>query len=120
MSLHSRARLLARARREARSREPGFAEWHEPRRGKCRVCGRRGRLLRHHVVYEQHVRNMGGDPWDLRNAMDVGAHCDCHELHHGGSARISAERLPEDAVRFAVRLMGRDRARAYIGRYYST
>jgi hypothetical protein len=76
-------------------------------------------VFRHHIVYEQHVRNQGGDPWDQRNSLDVGAHCPCHELHHSAASRISARLLPERFWAFADELLGRDRAKAYVRRYYA-
>jgi hypothetical protein len=108
----------ALARLKARQREPGYEEWHTTRYGRCWVCGRSGTILRHHVVYEQHVRRAGGDPWDLRNSMDVGALCTCHLNHHSATRRILRRRLPSDALGFADELLGPERAADYIKRYY--
>lgn len=95
-------------------------EWR-PRTGKCAVCRRRGPIWYHHVVLAQHVRREGGDVWDFRNALPVGQPflCSCHEAHHNAQPRIPAAKLPDDAIRFAVELMGEDRAAEYIRRYYS-
>jgi hypothetical protein len=114
-----RARAKQRARRKAE--EPGRSIWKAERTGECGVCGRRGKILRHHVVYEAHVRREGGDPWDLRNGMDVGRYCACHRKHHeSGPARepIPMTKVPEEAVAFAAELMGEDRASDYFIRYY--
>ena len=51
------------------SSEAGYREWKAAMTGECAACGKRGLLLRHHVVTEQTVRREGGDPYDLRNAM---------------------------------------------------
>ena len=118
----SKPTTRAAAKRKAKLAEPGRAEWKAERNGPCGVCGRRGRLLRHHVVYEQHVRNEGGDPWDLRNALDVGRYCDCHDKHHRsgpGRVPIPLRKIPTEAYAFARELLGEDRADDYFGRYYS-
>lgn len=98
-------------------------QWR-PRNGRCAVCGRRGRIVFHHIVYGQHVKALGGDVWDFRNALAVGAplgRCRCHDNHHHpgvNGGRIPRSLLPEVAVQFAVDLMGEDRANAYLARYY--
>lgn len=107
-----------------RTRRPWATEqerrWKEPRWGRCRVCGAWGRILRHHVVYRQHVRRAGGDEWALTNSLDVGALgvCDCHARHHSGAARIPVSVLPPQAVDFARRLLGEAAAEVYMRRYY--
>lgn len=113
---------LKRGRR--RKREPGEADWKTPRKGNCGVCGRRGWVIRHHVVYEQHVRREHGDPWDLRNSLDVGVPllCDCHAKHHRsgpGRVPIPWDFIPFAAIAFAEELLGRERADAYFERYYN-
>lgn len=120
----SRKQPLRRVRLRARPKkpvdEPGRAEYKRVRHGICRVCGRSGLVRRHHVVYEQHVRREGGDPWDTRNALWVGLDvtCDCHERQHNASMRIPLEVLPEAALAFGVDLFGEARAAEYIARYY--
>jgi hypothetical protein len=92
-----------------------------PRVAKCEVCGKRGPVTRHHVVYRQHVRNYGGDQWDPANSMLVGdryGNCTCHAQHHAGARRIPTSKVPAAALEFAVRLMGRHAAVAYFRRYY--
>lgn len=110
---------LAPARPADRTGEPGYREWHTPSFGRCGVCGKPGLLIRHHVVLEQHVRAAGGDPWDLRNALRLGAHCPCHRAHHGSSRRIPAARIPPAAIEFALALFGAELADAYFDRYYA-
>jgi hypothetical protein len=97
------------------------AAWKASHNGPCGVCGRRQPLLRHHVIYEQHVRKAGGDPWNLRNALDVGLLCDCHRKHHAsgpGRVPIPLGKIPTAAVEFAADLFGKARARLYFDRYY--
>lgn len=101
-----------------RSNEPGRREWKASSWGDCAVCGQPGRLERHHVVLEQHVRKAGGDPWDLRNAMALGMWCRCHREHHQAAQRISLRRVPDDAIDFAAELFGAG-AGAYLSRFYS-
>lgn len=122
MTLRPSAASRARKRARVKAERPGRVVWKEERTGPCGVCGRRGRLLRHHVVYEQHVRREGGDPWDLRNALDVGRYCDCHDAHHRsgpGRRPIPLAKVPEEAIAFAVDLLGEDRAVDYFRRYYA-
>lgn len=90
--------------------------------GRCTAprCSWRGRLVRHHVVYEQHVRAAGGDPWDQANAMLLGTGCTCHADHHSGKARLPVWAIPQTAMDFAIELLGTDRAALYIARYYRT
>lgn len=99
--------------------EPGYEQWKTPSFGRCAVCGDRGMLERHHVVTERHVREAGGDPWDLRNALGLGVWCRCHRDHHGGARRLPASKIPMAAIEFAIELLGAGRADAYIDRYYA-
>jgi hypothetical protein len=77
--------------------------------------------MRHHVALEQHVRREGGDPWDQRNAMLLGVFCRCHGDHHApnGQRKLPLRKVPPAAVRFAVDLMGQDRAVEYLSRHYA-
>lgn len=103
-----------------RSGEPGRREWKTPLVGRCANCGARGLLLRHHVIAEQHVRRAGGDPWDLANAMALGYYaCACHRDHHSAVRRLPLSRLPDNALAFAVDLLGEAGAADYLRRYYS-
>jgi hypothetical protein len=119
VSLRPSARSRAKQKARRAAEEAGRSVWKMERTGTCAICGRRGRVLRHHIVYEQHVRREGGDPWDLANALDVGARCLCHAKHHSGAERISLQLIPEVAMAFAVDLMGEDRAVDYFRRYYT-
>jgi len=122
LSRSPRSRRKAYEKARAKLNEPGRAEWKTPPpNGPCEACGRRGPRLRHHVVREQDVRREGGDPWDQRNAMLVGRWCPCHERHHwpSGNGKLPLARVPEEAVAFAVRLLGEDRARTYLARHYA-
>lgn len=103
-----------------RSGEPGYRQWKAPVTGPCQVCGTVGRLVRHHVILEQHVRALGGDPYDLRNSLLIGAGyvCRCHREHHGACRRIPRCRLSAAAVEFAVELLGPEGGEDYLERYY--
>lgn len=116
MKPSARSRAKARARRA----EPGRLQWKTQVHGICAVCKKRQLCVRHHVVYEQHVRREGGNPWDMANAMLLGAWCTCHADHHSGKARIATSLIPETALDFAIGLLGTDRAALYIARYYRT
>jgi hypothetical protein len=63
------------------------------------------RLAQHHVVYEQHVRNEGGDCHDGRNALCL---CDsCHMSHHRRGTRVvPLEVLRDCNFEFAGELLG--------------
>lgn len=116
---HKRAPL--RRSRKLRAVEPGEAAWKARQWGVCPLCGAEGVLLRHHVLTEQRVRLAGGDPWDLRNAMLVGAPgvCDCHGAHHrGGGGRIAFSKVPVAAVEFAAETIGAGPATIYFTRRY--
>lgn len=120
MTLRPSSRSRAKAR--ARLAEPGRAAWKTLTWGRCEGCGRRGKLLRHHVFREQDVRREGGDPWDQDNAMLLGLYqCRCHLDHHApnGRKRLPLAKVPPAAVAFGVRLMGEDRAHDYLATHYS-
>lgn len=103
-----------------RSGEPGYREWHTPIQGECAACGKRGLLLRHHAITENHVRREGGDPWDLRNAIGLGYFaCSCHREHHQATRRLPISVLGAEAIEFAIELLGAGRADAELERYYS-
>ena len=103
-----------------RSGEPGYRAWHAPVFGHCSVCGEGpGRLERHHVVHEQHVRAEGGAPWDLRNSWLLGTHCPCHSRHTSAAQRLPASKLPAEAIEFAIELLGAGPADLYFDRYYA-
>lgn len=104
---------------------PERYRWDDyPDYAKCEVCGKRGPVTRHHVVYRQHVRAYGGDQWDPANSMLVGdkfGRCTCHAQHHNpgvAARRIPIDKIPPSAVAFARALMGAHAATAYFRRYY--
>jgi hypothetical protein len=101
-----------------RREEAGYKAWHSPSWGRCAVCSQPGRLQRHHVVLEQHCRAQGADPWDMRNALELGMWCRCHRDHHQAARRIPVSKIPGDAVDFCTALYGPGAA-AYLQRYYS-
>jgi hypothetical protein len=90
--------------------------WLNAKAKRCALCGRRKGLTQHHVVYEQHVRKHGGDPFDPRDGLTV---ClDEHNRHHDGSAwKIPVARLRPDNLQFALELLG-DYAADYLARHY--
>lgn len=108
-----------RARAKPRKANPARDAWKTQEFGRCAVCGHLGYLVRHHVIYAQHVRR--ADPsleWDQRNAMLLGQDCTCHASHHAAVKRIPLELVPEAAVAFAVDLLGEEFAAAYLQRRY--
>ena len=109
-------------RRKPVSHEPGRDAYKTVVWGFCAVCGTEGRVRRHHVVREQDVRRLGGDPWALDNSLWVGVEtlCGCHGAHHSRSHPIPLPLVPDDAWLFAVRLFGSvDRTLDYFGRFYA-
>lgn len=83
----------------------------------CCVCGKvGGSFTAHHVVYEQHLRDIKAPRWDTRNARRV---CPepCHTLHHAGSRRIQTKALTDDNIAYAFYVLGA-RAEDYFDRYY--
>lgn len=91
--------------REAARDQRKFCQCKTPRRAHA-----------HHVLYEQHAKDEGANPHDPRNAMLVCGHC--HFQHHQGAGRIPESALPASALDFLVEVLGVDRTRAYLGRYY--
>jgi hypothetical protein len=43
----------------------------------------------------------------------------CHQAHHARTRPVALAALPEEAVAFAVRLLGEDRAHTYLARRYA-
>jgi hypothetical protein len=83
------------------------------------MCGKHGKFVPHHLVYEQHVKKAGGDIWDTRNRLWIGRLCRCHARHHNGVRRIPLTMVPAAAREFAAELLGPDVAELYWRRYYS-
>ena len=73
------------------------------------------------LVRAQVVRREGGDPWDLRNALDVGteAVCRCHARQHSAFQRIPLSRIPDAALDFIIELLGSERAALWLASHYS-
>lgn len=93
--------------------------WRAARKPMCEVRGCRSRrsLRQHHVVYEQHVRKRGGNPWDPRDSFT--ACFDHHNRHHhNADARIHVRDLTDENLRFARELLG-EAAVDYFIRYYA-
>jgi hypothetical protein len=75
-----------------------------------------GKLEQHHVVYEQHVTNAGGNPGDPRDGITL---CTpCHTRHHRRVAPLELSALSDDHYAFAVELFGAPAAYEYLRRYY--
>lgn len=115
--LQARSRLRARPKPRA-PRTVAEEAWKIPQSGYCQCgCDRFSiHLHRHHVVTQATVRREGGDPWAIANSMLL--HPDCHMRHHSAFHRIPLPSVPQDAVDFAVRLLGVDRAALYFARFY--
>lgn len=84
------------------------------------MCGAVGPIVRHHIVYEQHIRRAGHPElrWDLRNALDVGVTCSCHHDHHWAIRRIPFSLVDEQASEFAIEVLGMLGAACFFERYY--
>lgn len=67
------------------------------------------------MVYQQHVRRVGGDLGDPRNFMRIES--DAHERHHNRSRVLQLEALPDAAFEFARELLG-SAAYDYLRRRY--
>lgn len=104
------------------SSEPGYDTFKRWVWGECAGCGKRMLCLRHHVLTERLVRREGGDPWDLRNSVLIGAgyDCACHKAHHHATRRLPRSKVPAEAVEFAIELLGEARAADYLARHYAT
>ncbi len=79
-------------------------------------CGKRA-VHQHHVIYQQHLRQHGGDDKDRRNLVPM-AHR-CHGTHHSGAHRLSLTRLPDSVFVFAEELLGPGGAYEYLRRRYA-
>jgi hypothetical protein len=84
--------------------------WLNAKAKRCALCGRRKGLTQHHVVYEQHVRKHGGDPFDPRDGLTV---ClDEHNRHQ----RIPLSLIDAQAHQFAREVL----AGYTLDRYYDS
>lgn len=71
----------------------------------------------HHVVYEQHVKNEGGDIFDPWNCLRLCRRC--HERHHDRNPALPLTILRQNNIDFAAVLLGAARAYEYLTRRYS-
>lgn len=79
-------------------------------------CGATGDWEAHHVVYEQHLRDIGEPIWDTENALRL---CpDCHRRHHNRSKIIRLDRLSDRHIAYAFRKLGL-RAYSYLTDRYA-
>jgi hypothetical protein len=54
----------------------------------------------HHVIYQQHLRQLGADPSDERDMVPV---ClTCHARHHLAQQRLRLATLPDQVYAFAL------------------
>lgn len=83
--------------------------------GRCGICNATGAWHPHHVVHEQHLRNLGCPTHDRRNALRV---ClACHASHHLKSPAIAVGKLPDIALEHGFEMLG-PAAVDYFRRYY--
>jgi hypothetical protein len=93
-------------------------------------CGKRRGLHRHHVVYQQKIREVvAGERAagtvlreatlvaDRRNIVMLGFNC--HAAHHGRQRVLPLRALPGSAYEFAAELLGAGEAYEYLRRRYS-
>ena len=82
-------------------------EWLATRGSQCTRCGIGvGAIDLHHVVYEQHVRDAGGEVYDPRDGLTL---CRvCHAAHHGQQDRgkVPLSLLRDENYEFAFELLG--------------
>lgn len=115
--LRVRKREIGRAKGKPHPTGNTRKRWLEARGDRCEVCGATRALHFHHVIYEQHLKLDGGDPYDPANGMTV---CQsCHRRHHDAVRRIPFPNVPDAASDFAIRLLGPDRAALYFARFYA-
>lgn len=91
--------------------------WREARGQRCcRMCeDPKKKWQAHHIVYEQHLRDVGAPIWDNRNSMRL---CDdCHRRHHNRSQVVPLSKLSNRNVEYAFEALGL-RAYDYLGQKY--
>lgn len=83
----------------------------------CQNCGRRGNPWQaHHVIYEQHLVDLGAPCWCNDNAMRL---CeDCHRRHHNRTAVIALVKLRDRTIAYAFETLGL-RAYSYLTEKYA-
>lgn len=114
----------AKARAKRATKNPAYKHgetaakkvFQSTREKACRKCGGGGNMHVHHVVYEQHVRRAGGDPWAVDNGLTL---CfSCHMAHHHSmDGRLPSSIFRPENVAFMKTLLG-DGATDYVARYY--
>ncbi len=93
--------------------------WYDyVRTGECESCGKRTWRQAHHVVRQQDL------PPQLRyaeaNRMLLGDCCHPGHSSYGvNDTRISLAKVPWAAIRFAIEVLGPNRAEDYFNRYYA-
>lgn len=119
------AACLSEAKRRAKegAANPNFKgdeankiRWRSQAAAACVVCGGDDRLQLHHVVYEQKVRAVDGDPWDPRDSLTTCTHCHTGH-HHGLRSRIPLTLLRTENLDFAFELLDAA-AYEYLRRHY--
>lgn len=104
-----------KATKKPPKRRPHIAGFEDTVR-RCRVTGCNDTAgPAHHVVYQQHLDDYGGDPGDSRNALSL---CPVHhERHHKAARRVKLAELRPENLEFARELLG-PYADDYIATYY--
>jgi len=72
--------------------------------------------MRHHAVYRQRIREVGGDVQDARNCVVVCG--SCHAYHHAQSRPLPLAALGDLVFEFASELLGPGAAYNYLRRRY--
>lgn len=109
------------SRRTTVPSERDLARWRTAIQPRCEstLCDAMPRAhdrKQHHVIYAQHVRNLGGDTCDPRNSFTV---CElCHSAHHSKMDPLLLTDLPDSAFEFANELLGAGPAYGYLRRRY--
>lgn len=93
-------------------------------------CGKKRALHRHHVIYQQKLREIvrrGRDEdkalreatlvADRRNIVMLGYQC--HAAHHNGQRKLRAKCLPDSVFEFAIEHMSAGEAYEYLRRRYA-
>lgn len=86
----------------------------------CAACGATDSFDAHHVLYRQHLRDIGFDEWDARNALRL---CDrysrrrCHPRHHARGTVVRLAVLTDENIDYAFEVLG-PYAADYLRRHY--
>lgn len=71
----------------------------------CQMCGSpRKDWHPHHVVYAQHLKNVGAPIYDTENSMRLCV--GCHASHHNRSKVIPLSKLGDQHIAYAFRKLG--------------